>query len=230
MPPQKGTERYRLWKEAIDEAAAKRRGVPLSQDHCDKISASNTGRIKSQEECNNISKGLKNKPKSDLHKQHLSESLKGRTPQREYAPMKLSSRLKLRNSKLGTKSSMATRNKQSVSMRGDKNPSYKGGITPLNKSIRKSLKYRLWIIAVFERDDYTCQECKKRGIELHAHHWIKEFAKIIQDNNITTLEEAFDCEELWDINNGKTLCVDCHDKKHNRGKYKKQKGQKKQIF
>ena len=81
----------------------------------------------------------------------------------------------------------------------------------------------LWIIAIFERDNYTCQECKKRGVELHAHHCIKEFAKIIRDNKITSIEEALACEELWDLKNGITLCVDCHDKKHFRGKYRKQK-------
>ena len=80
MPPKKGTDRYKLWKEHVDEAAAKRRNIPLSSDHCEKISISNTGRIKPQAECDNISKGLKNKLKSELHKQHISESLKGHIP------------------------------------------------------------------------------------------------------------------------------------------------------
>lgn len=52
-----------------------------------------------------------------------------------------------------------------------------------------------------------------KGGNLNAHHW-KEFAKIIEENNITTLEEAIDCEELWNINNGITLCKECHKELH----------------
>ena len=34
----------------------------------------------------------------------------------------------------------------------------------------------------------------------------------MRDNNIKTLEEAIRCPELWDINNGRTLCNTCHNK------------------
>jgi hypothetical protein len=214
MPPKKGTERYKLWMEHINAAAIKRRNIPLSTDHAKKISSANKGRVKSEEECKHISESLKNKPKSQDHKKHLSESNMGKPSPRKGATLSADTKNKIRIARTGTKSSMKTRDKQSVSMRGDKNPSYKGGVTRLNKNIRRSLKYRLWILSVFERDDYTCQDCKKRGVILNAHHCIKQFWKIIEDNNITTLEEAFNCEELWDINNGVTLCIKCHKKRH----------------
>ena len=35
-------------------------------------------------------------------------------------------------------------------------------------------------------------------------------ALIIRENNINTAEGALACKELWDINNGITLCLECH--------------------
>lgn len=34
----------------------------------------------------------------------------------------------------------------------------------------------------------------------------------IYRHKIKSFEEANNCEELWNINNGKTLCRKCHDK------------------
>ncbi len=99
--------------------------------------------------------------------------------------------------------------KANPSLKGDKNPSWKGGITPINKQIRHSFKYRQWRSDVYQRDDYTCQMCFVRGVEIHADH-IKQFALIFQENKITSLPEALDCEEFWNINNGRTLCKPCH--------------------
>ena len=39
---------------------------------------------------------------------------------------------------------------------------------------------------------------------------IYPFSKILDDYNITSIEEAISCEKLWDIENGRTLCRDCH--------------------
>ena len=105
---------------------------------------------------------------------------------------------KMRKSKLGTKQSIETRRKRSLSMIG-KNTKNKDGvpITPKNEKIRKSMEYKLWREAVFKRDDYTCVVCKKRGIELNADH-IKSFSLFP--------------ELRFAIDNGRTLCVDCHRK------------------
>jgi glutamate synthase domain-containing protein 2 len=74
---------------------------------------------------------------------------------------------------------------------------WKGGITSLNESIRKSSEYKEWRKSVFERDKYTCQHCNKKGCKIHADH-IKPFS-IFKDLR-------------FDINNGRTLCVECHYK------------------
>lgn len=86
----------------------------------------------------------------------------------------------------------------------------KGWITPITKSIRKCFKYRQWRSDIFTRDNYTCQLCDKYGGYLQVDHYPKTFSEILRDNNLKTLEESQSCEELWNINNGRTLCVDCH--------------------
>src|SRR3990167_2570148 len=86
---------------------------------------------------------------------------------------------------------------------------WKGGIIPIRKFIRNSSEYKYWRQRIFERDNYTCQECGRRGIELHVDHK-KPLAIIVEENNIRTTSEAVNCKELWDTNNGKTLCIPCH--------------------
>ena len=78
---------------------------------------------------------------------------------------------------------------------GDKHWNWQGGITPENKRIRNSKDYILWRTAVFMRDDYTCQGCRQIGGDLEADH-IKPFALYPE------LRLAID--------NGRTLCIDCH--------------------
>ncbi len=83
-------------------------------------------------------------------------------------------------------------------------------------SLRNHFKSRDWRESVFKRDKYTCQECKKRGGKLNAHH-IKKFVDIFKENNIKTIEEGLLCNELWDLKNGITLCNKCHRKTNNYG-------------
>jgi len=81
---------------------------------------------------------------------------------------------------------------------------WKGGITPENHKIRESKAYKDWIKKVFNRDNWTCQICGKKGGKLHAHH-IKPFAKYPElrletSNGITFCEK---CHITWHKNHGK---------------------------
>jgi 5-methylcytosine-specific restriction endonuclease McrA len=72
---------------------------------------------------------------------------------------------------------------------------WKGGICSEAYLLRRSVRYRNWRKSVFERDDYTCQICEKRGVYLEADH-IKPF--------------AYYPELRFSLDNGRTLCKSCH--------------------
>jgi 5-methylcytosine-specific restriction endonuclease McrA len=79
--------------------------------------------------------------------------------------------------------------------RGANNHLWRGGINRQNDILRKRFEYKTWRTKVYQRDGYTCQCCGKQG-KLNAHH-LYSFASY---------------EELrYDVNNGITLCIDCHD-------------------
>lgn len=86
---------------------------------------------------------------------------------------------------------------------------WKGGRTKFKELIRKTSKYKRWRKDVYERDNYTCQLCYKRGSELAADH-ITPLYEILDKYNITTMEEVIKCQSLWDLSNGRTLCRPCH--------------------
>lgn len=77
--------------------------------------------------------------------------------------------------------------------------------------LRRCSRYNMWRMEIFERDNFTCSDCGKRGSKIQADH-IKPFISIILEKGIKTYEQALDTEELWDIKNGRTLCLSCHYK------------------
>ena len=84
---------------------------------------------------------------------------------------------------------------------GVKNPNWRGGLTRPNQQQRHTTSYIAWRWNVFQRDNFTCVACGRRGVHLHAHH-VKSYA------HFPTLR--------FDITNGVTLCLDCHGQVHTR--------------
>lgn len=78
---------------------------------------------------------------------------------------------------------------------GEKNHNWKGGSTSKNSLLRGRKQYGRWRRDVFERDDYTCQSCKKRGVYLEVHHIkpVRDYPNLI-----------------FNVGNGITLCGYCH--------------------
>jgi hypothetical protein len=150
---------------------------------------------------------LKGRKLSPEHRRKVIAASRGR----KHPPRSAEWRRKQRIAKLGKKrapTSQATKEKIRIAnlKNGTRPPVYrgkdchfwKGGITPINEAIRKSLQYRLWRSAVFKRDGYACiWGGKEHGKKIHADH-IKPFALFP--------------ELRFAIDNGRTLCEECHRK------------------
>lgn len=149
----------------------------------------------------------KGKKFSKEHREKISKAQKGKIISEEQ-------KNRLRKINLGKKLSQETKNKISKALKGKylgaQTSNWKGGISTFNDQIRNCYKYREWRSAVFQRDNWICQTCRRRGCELNAHH-LKELHILLDENSIKTIEQAFQCKELWKIDNGVTLCKDCHE-------------------
>lgn len=155
----------------------------------------NTGKIRSAETRKKIGDASRGRVPTEYTKKLISQHLIGRYIKR--APW-----------------TDARKRAASLRMRGYRAPNWKGGVSNRNALIRGCAEYRLWRDAFFKKDNYSCVRCGLKngnGVEIYlqADH-IKPFSNIISDNNIKTLRDAIKCTELWDINNGRTLCIQCH--------------------
>lgn len=164
----------------------------LSEAHIGQV-AWNKGKKSSKETRKKLSEAHKGVKLSDKHRKSLSISLSGD-----------------KNPFYGKKHSKETKDKISKTKKlqkivpsnafvkgetaGDKNFSWKGGITPENKKIRNSVDYTMWRKACFERDNFTCQKTGISGGELECHH-INNFADFPElrtsiENGITLSKKA----------------------------------------
>lgn len=143
-----------------------------------------------------IRNALKGRPKSEEHKNNIQNKFQ-----------------KGHKTNLGKHWKLSKKDRNAKCLRrGELSGNWKGGITPLNQQIRGSLEYKFWRKAVFERDDYTCIWCGKRGGRLEADH-IKPFALYP--------------ELRFAIDNGRTLCFECHRTKgHHKEKIKEWKAKR----
>jgi hypothetical protein len=166
----------------------------------------------SEEHKKKISIALKGKIKSESFKKNQSIAQKQRFAKNTVWNKGLHRKL----SDSGWKKGHIPWNKglKRIDIIGKNNWNWKGGVTTLYNKIRRCFEMRQWRSDIFTRDNFTCQICgDKNGGNLEAHH-IKEFSKILSERNIKTFDEALLCEELWNLNNGITLCEKCHIKKH----------------
>lgn len=97
--------------------------------------------------------------------------------------------------------------------RAEAHYNWSGGVSKLAQSIRQMTEYRKWADAVRSRDVF-CVKCG--SVEKLESHHKRLFSELLQENKITNRMEARQCEALWDINNGETLCQKHHFETHGR--------------
>jgi hypothetical protein len=191
----------------------------------------NKGLVGAQKAWNKGLKGVcvawnKGKSLSEKHRMALSLAHKGQVPWQKVKPLNAKQREAFVMANLGKKQSEETRRKRSVSLRGKRLGAncnfWKGGINPLRVIIRDLAEAVEWRKKVFERDDYTCQNCGIRGSYLEAHH-LKTFESIYREflqafrclspvhDKYRLVELSRGYQEFWDVSNGQTLCSECHD-------------------
>lgn len=159
-------------------------GHKVSLETRRKISRANKGRKRSQEFCKKMSeihrgrtpwnKGLKGvqigsfkgKRLTEEHKANISQSRRGQELSQK-ARKKIGKTIK----KLYRCGILKIH-----PLYGRANPSWKGGVTVRNILARNSAKYDRWKLAVFEKDNWTCQKTGARGGDLAAHH-IESFSE-----------------------------------------------------
>lgn len=169
------------------------KGLKLSTSHRRKLSISHMGQIP----------WCKGKKLSILHKKNISNTHKGlKYPNRKSPPPFTEERKKRLSEFRKQNPNPYFLGKKIPQISGEKHWNWKGGITPINTKIRNSLEYKLWRESVFKRDSYTCIWCGLKSgngktVILNADH-IKPFC---------------DYPELrFAIDNGRTLCKECHQK------------------
>lgn len=83
---------------------------------------------------------------------------------------------------------------------GSDNPAWNPNKTQEERELgRKIPGYKEWRTLVYQRDDYTCKCCSKKGMRINAHH----------------LEDYSNNPDLRiEVSNGVTLCVKCHKAFH----------------
>lgn len=82
--------------------------------------------------------------------------------------------------------------------KGELNNKWKGGITSIMTKIRKSNNYQIWKELVYQRDGYKCRLClNNKKINAHHNRTFSEFPEL-----------------RFNIDNGITLCKECHSLLH----------------
>ena len=116
----------------------------------------------------------------------------------------------------GKPKSNEQRKKMSEAQRGEKNHQWQGGKTSIKKRIRSSNVYMDWRTSIFLRDNRTCVLCGSKK-QIEADHYPIPISailtKLIIEQGLENLfEKALEYNLLWIIENGRTLCHECHTK------------------
>jgi len=173
-------------------------GHSVSEETKQKISNSNKGKKRTPEMLKRMREahlGIVLPPFTEEHKRKIALSKMGRIPWNK--------------GKKGLQTN-PRKGKRNPALVGEKNGFWKGGVTKIVMAVRGMPEYKIWQTSVFKRDNFICQSCGySKGHIIEADHLVP-LSWIIQEYKIKTIEEASRCKQIWDLNNGRTLCIPCH--------------------
>jgi len=230
----KGNKFTEEHKTKISEALTGLKRPPFSKEHIEKLRITSTGRKHTEDTKNKMRIAHQGKPKSIEHRKKLAEyrGEKASWYGRKHTDKEKKKMSKAQLNKPRPQTTGALNGMFNVKRMGEKNINWRGGITPLYIMLRNGQLSAKWRTEVFQRDNYTCQDCRDdSGGNLEAHH-IEEFTIIFHrflqeydqfspiEDKETLLRLATKYEPFWKIDNGRTLCKDCH-KKYRSKEYEK---------
>jgi 5-methylcytosine-specific restriction endonuclease McrA len=192
--------RFTIEQSAIIAAKISKKlmGHIVSEETRAKIATANMGKNKGRPKPEGfgakISALWRGKPKASSTKEKLSRAHMGKLVSDE-------TKAKMSIAHMGKIHTEEWRREAAERVTGKKNHNWQGGVTPMRVTMRKGLDYALWRIKVYDRDEYTCQKCNEVGGILKAHH-MDSFADFP--------------EYRLDVENGVTLCHECHREFHHR--------------
>jgi len=76
--------------------------------------------------------------------------------------------------------------------------------------IRDMPAYRDWRNAILRRDNHRCIVCGATG-NIEVDHRHESIYSIVRRYKIENVVQAYECKELWDLNNGAVLCKNHHE-------------------
>lgn len=128
----------------------------------------------------------------------ISKSRKGKTWEEIYGKENAKKFKKLTSERFkNKKQTFNQKYKKRLSQLGEKGSNWQGGKVNKNKQIRADFRWKEWRQKIFERDNFTCQDCGQKGGYLEPHH----------------KKKVSDYPELaYNVDNGITYCLKCHIK------------------
>lgn len=193
-------ERHHMFGKHHSEETRKKIGESgkkenLSKETLQKMSDSSRRENLSPETRKKMSDSHKVENLSEETRRRMSESGRGRT-HTEDAKRRMG---KASANRTRLPHTEETKRKVSAAKQGVSYEDWKGFASSWRATQMRTNAYKNWRKSVFERDDYTCQMCLVRGGYLEAHHILP-----VRDNKESLL--------IFDIDNGITLCKECHNK------------------
>lgn len=92
-----------------------------------------------------------------------------------------------------------------------------GGTEYIAKKISWLSKYKIWKKEIKTRDKFKCVKCGDNK-NLNVDHYPISLTALIKKYHIEKPQVAVRFKKFWDVDNGRTLCINCHKKTETYGK------------